>query len=213
MFHGGSQFAVIAAAAALATSAVADHFGGLDACPDFNAPESGEFRLEENIVGVGTNLEIQGPDSEAFGLLDERVLTIGPEYRVLNHEGELVAKAKQRPISWGVTVRVEDCSGRHMATIEERVFESLWKVRTTYDILNSSSERVARSDKREFVGVSMEFVAPDGGVMGRIERSVLGGMIYDVWKGHVADGSADAMIVLAVAAALKTRSDNKRDDE
>lgn len=216
-----------------ATSSFAGLFGGLSACPAFNVPETGEFRLEENF-GIATNLEIQTLDGEAFGTLDERVLTIGPEYRVLNHEGELVARAKQKLISWGVTVRIEDCLGRHMATVEERVMESLWKVRTTYDILDAAGQRVMRSDKREFGGVTMEFVMADGSVLGRVERSLLGGLLYDVWTGSVAvplqppgpsagdqgtggrpshEGRGDVLVVLAVVAAFKTRSDNQEDAE
>ena len=204
--------AAVLAIALAARHVAADHFGGLGTCPEFHAPESGEFRLEENLVGVGTNLEIQSPDGTPFGLLDERVLAIGAEYRVLNHDEELVATAKQKVISWGVSVRVDDCLGRHMATIEERVFESLWRVRTTYEILDPSGRQVARSDKTEFMGVDMEFVDPDDNVLGRIERSLMGGMIYDVWNGSITDGSPDAMIVLAVAAALKSRADNKRSE-
>ena len=219
-----------------AASSFADHFGGLAACPAVNVPETGEFRLEENF-GIATNLEIQALDGEVLGTLDERVLTIGPEYRVLNHEGELVARAKQKLISWGVTVRIDDCLGRHMATVEERVMESLLKVRTTYDILDAAGQRVMRSDKREFGGVTMEFVMADGSVAGRVERSLLGGLLYDVWTGSVAganpqpgppaeeqgaggrasheghEGRGDVLVVLAVVAAFKTRSDNQEDAE
>ena len=70
-----------------------------------------------------------------------------------------------------------------------------------------------RSDKAEYVSVSMEFTTPNGEVVGSLDRSVLGGMLYDVWTGRMTGGDGNVMAVLAFTAALKTRSDNIKDAE
>ena len=179
-------------------------------CPELPDPVEGEFRLDENVLGVGTNMTLKQTDGDVIASLDEIVLAIGPEYKLKNAQGELVAKAKQKVFSWGVEIHVENCVGTRMFSMEERVLESLFKWRTKHDVRSPDGTVLYKSRKMEVLGDVDIQIEAEGRTRGGWIRRPWHDFAYAEWSGKVVD--KESMIVLALAAAYKTRSDNRKKD-
>ena len=176
-------------------------------CPAIDWPPDGDFVVQEQWFGFGTNLMLLGADEQPFGVIEEKVLSVGIQMRMKNQDGELVLTAKEKVLSWGREYRITDCAGRLVATLEERVLDSLFSLASTSYDLTLADGRQFDSTMRRWLGTSLEFT-DNGSTVAVVERPMFG--LRDTWTGSAPPALAPAA---ALAAALKTRADNETSEE
>ena len=176
-------------------------------CPTIDWPASGNFVVQEQWFGFGTNLTLVNADEQPFGVIEEKLLSVGAQMRIKNQDGELVLTAKEQVLSWGREYRITDCAGRLVATLQERVLASVFSLASTSYELTLADGRQFDSTMRRWLGTSLEFTE-NGSTVAVLERPMFG--IRDTWMAMAPPELAPAA---ALAAALKTRADNETSEE
>ena len=89
------------------------------------------------------------------------------------------------------------------------MLKSLFKIHTTYSILDASDREIAVSEKVDWISTSVTLSKPNGGVIATLKRPWLN-ILADSWTVKVADKSAVDPRLIVMIAAYKTSVDNDR---
>jgi hypothetical protein len=196
----------------LALAAPLAHAGGVPALPPsavapaFSVPA--EFTIRERIVSLSDAFDLKAGDKD-FAKITQKLISLTKSFTLTASDGTCVAKARSRFLSWGTYIDVTDCAGVKIGGIKEQVFKSLFKVHTTYSILDAADNEVAVSTKVDWICTSMTLTKPRGGGVATLDRRWLN-ILSDSWTVKVQDASAADPRLIVMIAAYKTSVDNDR---
>ena len=167
-----------------------------------------EFTIREEFFSLTTSLDIKA-DDKSFGTVSQKILSLTRAFRYTDATGVCIAEARSRILSWGSHVDVTDCSGAKIGGIKEQVIKSLFKVHTTYSILDAADREVAVSTKVEWISTFLELTKPTGEQIATLQRPWLS-IPTDRWTVKITDKAAVDPRLIVMIAAYKTSVDNAR---
>lgn len=174
--------------------------------PAFTVPN--EFKIRERVISLTDTFDLKDGDKD-FGKITQKLISLTKSFTLTAPDGACVAKARARILSWGTYIDVADCADKKIGGIKEEVFKSLFKVHTTYAILNAAEAQVAVSTKVDWISTSVTLTKPGGGAVASLDRRWLN-VFSDSWTVKIQDPAAvDARLVVMIAA-YKTSVDNDR---
>jgi uncharacterized protein YxjI len=166
-----------------------------------------KFKVDERILSWTTTFDIKD-DNKTYGVVTQKFFSLARAFTYDDAQGKCVAKARQRILSWGSHVDVTDCADRPIGSIKEEVMKSLFKVHTTYAILDASGKEVAKSVKVDWIGTEVTLTA-GGRQIAKLTRPWLQ-WFSDSWDVEVSDATAADTRLIVMIAAYKTSVDNER---
>lgn len=149
--------------------------------------------------------------AQTLGSIEEEIFSWARTFKYLDNTGALVATAKARPISWGYTIDVADAHGQPLGTIKEQVFSSLFGISNIYTVLDANDNKIAESDKFQFLDTRFTIKDNSGQVLATIYRPVT--LFCDQWSVSYVNKDAVDSRLLVMIAAFKTAEDNNNDDD
>lgn len=169
-----------------------------------------EFKVVERVIALTNTLDlVNSNNNNKLGTITEKFFSLTREFKYTDNSGNVVATARARILSWGTEIEVSDGSGRLIGTIKEQVFNSLFKVSTTYSILDASGKEIATSEKVELLATHFTLNDKSGRLIAKIDRPWLK-LFRDVWSVKISNpGAVDARLLVMIAA-YKTAKDNER---
>ena len=180
------------------------------------APSAGpalpaSFTLREKFFTVMDALEIKSGDT-SYGRVTERFWALSKSFYYDDAQGKRVAEARARILALGSTVDVTDGAGVKIGTIKEEILKSLFKVWTTYRILDANGNQIASSEKVELFSTEITLKAPDGRSIALLRRGFKENLLRftDRWDVTVYEPGRIDSRMLVMITAFKTSVDNDR---
>jgi len=202
---GGADAADVAAPAAKAVGAPpAQTMGQSAGAPALPA----EFVIHERVISLVTKFDLTA-GSASFGTITQQFFSLARAFTYDDASGRCVARARARILSWGSHVDVTDCADRPIGSIKEQVLKSLFKVHTTYSMLDASGAEIATSTKVGWISTEVTITRPDGRKIATLSRPWLS-ILSDIWTVKLADQAAVDSRMIVMIAAYKTSVDNAR---
>ncbi|MBI5210456.1 MAG: hypothetical protein HY927_10845 [Elusimicrobia bacterium] len=156
--------------------------------------------------------DLKDPAGRSFGLIEGRFFRLTKSFQFLDAKGDKLAEARARFFALGSTVDVTDPQGRPIGTIKENIFKSLFKVYTSYNILDGQGRVVAESEKVEWLSTQMALRAPDGRVVAEVRRGFKENLFRftDRWDVTIRDPKAVDPRLVVMIGVYKSSVDNDR---
>ncbi len=169
------------------------------------------FSLYEKLITITDALELKSGKT-SFGKISQRFFALTKRFDWDDAQGNRVAEARAVFFALGSTVDVTDGAGNKIGTIKEEILKSLFKVWTTYRILDASGKQVASSEKVEWLSTEITLKGPDGRGVALLRRGFKENFfrLTDRWDVTVYDAAAVDSRMLVMIAAYKTSVDNDR---
>ena len=132
------------------------------------------------------------------------------EFRYKDKTGALVATAKAEFSPFQVIIDVFDARGQKIGTIREQIFSSLFGVVNKYIIFDASNNKIAETDKFQFVATKFTITDNKRQLVATISRPAFQ-LMTDKWTVSVHNSDVVDSRILVVIAAFKTAEDNSDD--
>lgn len=170
------------------------------------------FSMTEKVISW-TDTLIPNDGVNSYGWIAERFIALTKRFDYYAPDGSIVASARQKFFTWGVKIEITDGAGKLIGRIEERVFRSLLKIDTLYNIYNGSGQLVAESEKFDFF--TTHFTLREPGTRRTVAELRRGwwNPIRDTWEVTLSKDNGIDPRVVAMIAAYKTSVDNDRKSE
>ena len=173
-------------------------------CPESNLPTSYELAPR---LSLGTSFKIKS-GSGIHGTIQQRWFSLVHTFIYRNAKNEIVATARVNPFSWGTQIDVMDCEGKKIGAMKEEVWKSLFKIRTSYLILDQNGARVGKSEKIDWGNTQFDLHDQRGHVVAHLERPWL--RFMDHWSVDVYDKGAIDGRLLVMIGAFKSAADSEK---
>lgn len=172
---------------------------------------SADIVLHERVIFKMKNSLDVTVAGKSDGKVAESLVQLSRTFTWTGANGDTKATARVAIISWGTEINVYDGKGARVGSIEERVFSSMFKTWTAYDIKDAGGNRIALSDKTEWLGTTIKLTAPDGTHIATLERPWIN-IWGDTWEVDIVTPGRVDDSILVMIAAFKTAADRDRDD-
>ena len=166
------------------------------------------FEIFENAISFSDTFTVHN-DEQRFGLIKEKIFSLSKSFWFENADGVVIAEAKESLLSWGTEIKVYDGNGALIGEIHEKVFNSLFKVKTSYTIRNSKGEKIAQSEKVDWVSTSFTIKDKDGRTLLKMDRPWMS-FPADRWSVRLYDSEIVDPRLSLMIAAYKSSVDNDR---
>lgn len=178
----------------------------------YSGSGSSDIVLKERIFfKLKNSLDVTVAD-KSEGKVAEHMFQLSRSFTWTDGSGATRATARVAILTWGTEINVYDGTGNKVGSIEERVFSSLWKTWTAYDIKDANGKEIAVSDKTEWMGTTIILTAPDGTRLAKLDRPWINPM-GDTWNITIQKpGSVDNRILVMIGA-FKTAADRDSNDD
>lgn len=167
-----------------------------------------EFTIRERVIALTDTFDVKSGKSD-LGKITEKLISLTKSFTLTDPSGVCAAKARTRILSWGTHIDVVDCSDKKIGSVKEEVFKSLFKVHTTYRILDAADVEIAKSVKVEWISTSLTLTRPDGAAVATFDRPWLN-ILSDTWTVKIQNAAAVDPRMMVMIAAYKTSVDNDR---
>ncbi|MBI4348282.1 MAG: hypothetical protein HY553_15685 [Elusimicrobia bacterium] len=169
------------------------------------------FTLYEKFFTIMDALELKSGNT-SYGRITQRFWAWSKAFYWDDPQGRRIANARARILALGSTVDVTDAAGHKIGTIKEEILKSLFKIWTTYKILDPQGRQLASSAKIELFSTEITLKRPDGRAVALLRRGFKENFLRltDRWDVTVQDASAVDPRMLVMIAAFKTSVDNDR---
>lgn len=167
-----------------------------------------EFTISERAISLTDTFDIKS-DGASLGTITAKLISLTKSFTYEDAKGVCVAKAHARLLSWGTHIDVTDCSGQAIGGIKENVFKSLFKVQTSYAMLDAKGKELATSKKVDWISTDVTIRRPDGGAIAALHRRAIN-IISDKWTVKISDHAAVDSRLIVMIAAYKSSVDNDR---
>ena len=201
---GGAVPAVVAPSPSPAASAVPPTSESAPVLPN-------EFVIHERAISLTDTFDLK-EGSSSFGTITEKFFSLTKSFSYVDASGRCVAKARARLLSWGTHIDVTDCADRPVGAIKENILKSLFKVYTTYSILDANGREIAISEKVQWISTDLVLRRPGGAPVAELHRPWLN-FLSDNWNVKIRDHAAVDARLIVLIAAYKTSVDNDRRNE
>jgi uncharacterized protein YxjI len=183
--------------------------------PDMEITQSGSFeipnsfKVSEKIISYGCDFNISS-GGKSYGKVEEKVFRATKSFKYYDNNGGELARATQSFLSWGVEIKVYDNNNKHIGTIKEEIFESLFSIKTIYSIYSPSGKMLATSKKLDFIGTDIEIF--ENGISTVVMKRPMFNLLSDDWSVDIKSTKIDKRILIFIPC-YKTSADNKRKEE
>ncbi len=168
-----------------------------------------QFVVREKFFAIGNDFEIYSSDEKKFaGKIVQKILNWTTTFELLDEKGVLVAKAKSRFWALGSTIDVTDDKDVKIGTVKEDILKSLWKITTTYSILNTKDQVVGTSEKLDLFSTKIDVKDSKGQVVFQTKRPWIN-LVTDKWETSYSGTTLDPRLLVFIPA-YKTAADNYR---
>lgn len=162
------------------------------------------FYLDEHVVTWTTKLSVVSNDGDTgYGTVTKHALAIGTKFTYTDGEGKVAATAKKQLISWGTKIDIYDEHGNLLGTLKEKVFESLLKTWTTYQIVDANDNIIAESEKVQFGATKFTLKTPGGVEVVKLYRPWIN-VTGDNWYVDIKNQNVVDKRILIMIAAFKS---------
>lgn len=185
------------------------HLASAQAAPAPQLPA--EFQIKERILSFTDTFDILA-GGKKYGVITQKIISLTRSFKYKDADGNLVAEARSRILSWGSHIDVTDNLGQPIGSIKEQVFKSFFKVYTAYSILDAGGKEIALSEKVDWIGTKLAISDKQGRLISTIERPWIN-FFSDHWTVKVHDPKAVDSRLMVMIAAYKTSVDNARRQE
>lgn len=171
---------------------------------------SGDIELKERIFFKWKNsldVTVAGKDE---GKVAESVIQLSRTFTWTDERGKTAASASVAIISIGTDIYVYNGAGNRVGSIEERIFSRWGKTWSGYDIKDARGNKIASSDKTEFMGTTITLTAPDGTKLAKLNRPWVN-VMGDSWGIEVLKPGVVDNRILVMIAAFKTAADRDKE--
>jgi uncharacterized protein YxjI len=180
------------------------HLAALTPAPQLPA----EFTIKERVLSFTDTFDIVS-SGKKLGVISQKILSLTRSFKYKDADGNLVAEARSRILSWGTHIDVTDDLGQPIGGIKEQVFKSFFKVYTVYSILDAQGQEIATSEKVDWLGTKVTLSDHQGRQIATLQRPWIN-IFSDHWDAKVYDPKAVDSRVMVMIAAYKTSVDNDR---
>ncbi|HMY51580.1 MAG TPA: hypothetical protein PK671_01460 [Candidatus Obscuribacter sp.] len=171
---------------------------------------SGDIELKERIFFKWKNsLDVTVANKDE-GKVAESAIQMSRTFTWTDESGKTVATASVAIISIGTDIYVYDGAGNRVGSIEERLFSRWGRTWSGYDINDARGNKIASSDKTEFMGTTITLTAPDGTKLAKLDRPWVN-VMGDSWGIKVLKPGAVDNRILVMIAAFKTAADRDKE--
>ncbi len=179
--------------------------GAVAGAPDYPS----DFEVRHVMLSWKSKFNIETPSNANVGMIQQSFLTFGRTFKLYDSNGALVAKAHQKVFSFGVHIDIVDANDRPIASLQEDILNSLFKVVTQYRILGSDGKtQVGESDKLGFWSTDIQIKDRDGIPVMTLHRPFWN-WPTDNWSVKVHNNEIDERIAPLIAA-FKSAQDADR---
>ncbi|OQW50824.1 MAG: hypothetical protein A4S09_10885 [Proteobacteria bacterium SG_bin7] len=178
-------------------------------CPIIRQQQS--YNINQKFFTIGSDFDILSGEHK-LGKVIQKVFNWGKTFELLNENGQLVAKARQQVVSFGVKVDVYDCQNRVIGSLQENILKSLFKIQTVYSIMDGNGQLAGQSKKLDFFGTDITFFNASGQLNASLSRPFINWMT-DKWVLVLNGNSTVDSRILFFTAAYKTSADSDRNSD
>lgn len=173
-------------------------------------PLPSKFFVKEKFISFVTSFTIKDENGTSYGDVTREILNLTTTFAYEDGNGKLVAKGKEKLLSWGTQIDFYDAEENSIGAIHENVFKSLSGIYTSYNVFDKNGKEIGKSDKIEMLKAKIIIKDNSGKLMAKIERRAIniGG---DRWTVDVYQKDKIDTRILPIIAAYKTYSDNQDD--
>jgi uncharacterized protein YxjI len=167
------------------------------------------FVAQAKLISIGTDMVLKDDNGE-FGKVQQRVLNWTKTFEYYDGSNTIKAKAKQKAFSFGVKIDIVDGNNVAIGSVEEKVFQSIFKIKTSYSIKDPQGIVLAESEKLDWAGTTVEIKNKSGQVVATMKRPYfdLGAATWNVTINQ--DPGFDKRLIIFIPA-FKTAADAERD--
>ncbi len=166
--------------------------------------------IKEKFFSIGNDFEIYAEGEKDYrGKIVQRILNLTTTFELLDEKGELVAKARSKFWALGSTIEVTDAEGKKIGTIKENVLKSLFKVTTSYRVLDAQDKEIGISKKLDLLSTDIVVYDLAGKQLFQTKRPWLN-LLTDKWTTTLDSKSTIDPRILVFIPAYKTAVDNYR---
>jgi len=172
-----------------------------------------EFCIKEKVMSLVTAFTIKDDNTE-YGDVTREIFHLKTTFSYTNANDKLVMKGKEQILSWGTKIDFYDANDNYIGAIHENVFKSIFKVYTSYTVLDKDKKKIAESEKTDILKTKIILTDNDGKKIAKIERDLIN-IVRDTWTVDIYQRDKIDVRILPIIAAYKTYSDNqkKSDDD
>lgn len=183
-------------------------------CGNFILPS--KFKLVEKVLTLTGGIKIQSDDRrQDLGSLNKKIFSFKDTYALKNAAGETQYTAAQRWFSWGLSLDIKNCTGKHVGRVKMQNF--LLNLVTSdavavYTIYDANDVAIAQSERVSILSTKYSFysLGDDRKVLATLDRSFIGGIFNDVWSVEIKRPDLLDSNVILFMAAFKTYTDNEK---
>lgn len=167
-----------------------------------------DFSIQARLLSIGLDMAMKNEQGN-FGFIEQRVINLTPTFEIFDAGHQLQARARQQAFSFGTKIHITDANGGALGSVEENVFKSLFRIKTSYSVKGPNGEVLATSEKLDWAGTKVAIKSPGGQVVATMKRPMLdwGGA---TWTVNIMEGTnIDRRLILFIPA-FKTLADHGR---
>ena len=167
-----------------------------------------ELKLSEKLISLTTSLNLKANDVK-LGSIDENFFSLVTTFTYNDANHQKIAVAHDKFISWGNDIIVNDCEGNKIGEIKEEILKSLFKVYTTYSILDEKENILGTSEKVDWIGTHFTLFDKNKKIIAELSRPFIN-FLTDEWTIKIAKPGVIDNRILVMIGAFKTHADNER---
>lgn len=157
------------------------------------------FKYTEDVISIGTNFS-----SDCNLTVKQTVPSFKTVFTLYNN-GNKVAKASQRLVTFGTKIDVYDANDNKIGTIEERLFTSIGFY-SLYKIYDKNGNLIATSEKHKYFTTKFYINDSKNKTICTISRPAIN-PVRDTWTVNFNDPSVDKRLLVFIPC-YKTYYDN-----
>ncbi|MEI6117729.1 MAG: hypothetical protein WCP92_00195 [bacterium] len=167
-----------------------------------------EFCIKEKVMSLVTAFTIENDGTE-YGDVTRKIFSLTTTFIYTDVNDKLVMKGKEQIFSWGTKIDFYDADDNYIGAIHENVFKSMFKVYTSYTVLDKNKKKVAESEKTDILKTKIILKDNNGEKIAKIERDLIN-LVRDTWTVNIYQRDKIDIKILPIIAAYKTYSDNQK---
>ncbi len=179
--------------------------------PDAQAPE--HHTMSSRVFSWGWTFDIKDEHGKPEGVVDQKMLHLHKTFEYKDAAGATQATGKERIFSWGTKIDVTDANGKSIGGIQEEVFKSWWHPHTIYSIVDDKGNKIATSEKVEFLATDFTLTNNNGETIAKIHRPWLN-WVRDNWQVDIQKpGEVDKRLLYMIPAYKSSADADRRAEE
>lgn len=174
-----------------------------------DAPPAEHHTMSSRVFSWGWTFDIKDEQGRSEGVVDQKMLHLRKTFEYKDANDVTQATGKERLFSWGTKIDVTDSSGKPIGGFQEEVFKSWWHPHTIYSIVDDKGNKVATSEKVEFLATDFTLTNNKGETIAKVHRPWLN-WVRENWQIDIQKPGEVDKRILYMIPAYKTSADADR---